>query len=220
MIELELIQLCKGKKVYIYGAGMVGGLIFKRLRANGISKKNIFFVVSSASSSSEYMGCIVTDIHSTKIETNSIIIVSTLKKNQNQIVKTLIDIGINNYYIVDDELYEDMEAMYVENYLTCCVAKSGKKEIMFMASDNNHSSGAFLCLVDLNRELNKKGISTLVILPMYGTGEDLLIENNIDYTYILSKDWLCKLGESKNDLIKNEIAVNRLVDLIRKFNEY
>ncbi|MBR6773077.1 MAG: hypothetical protein IKM16_00270, partial [Clostridia bacterium] len=60
---------------------------------------------------------------------NSIIIVSTLKKNQNQIVKTLIDIGINNYYMVDDELYEDMEAMYVENYLTCCVAKSGKKEI-------------------------------------------------------------------------------------------
>ena len=146
MKEKTLLELLdKKKNIIIYGAGMVGGLVFKRLTANGISKERISFAVSSKNHSSEYMGCAVTDIYNTKIDTNSIIIVSTLKKSQTQIIETLIDMGINNYYIVDDELYEDMEAMYIDNYLKCHVMKWQKKEILFMASDNNHSSGAFLC---------------------------------------------------------------------------
>ena len=216
MTEQELIRLCINKKIYIYGAGMVGGLVFKRLTEHGICKEKISFVVSSANSNLQYMGCMVTDIHDTKIEDNSIVIVSTLKKNHFQMIKTLCNVGIENYYIVDEELYKEMEKAYVDNYLMCHELKWQKKEILFMASDNNSSSGAFLCLVDLNRELNKKGISTLVILPMYGNGEELLIENHIDYTYVLSEDWLNETGELEKDLTVNESSINHLVSLIKK----
>lgn len=218
MLEIELIRLCKNKNVYIYGAGMVGGLVFKRLIANGIIKEKIGFVVSSANRGQRYMGCDVTDIHNTKIDESAVILVSTLKKNQYQIIKTLCDIGICNYHLVDEELYEDLEQAYVKDYLSCHELKESKKEILFLSSDNNSSSGAFLCLIDINKELNKRGISTLVVLPVYGNGEELLIENNIDYTYILSKDWLGEIGELPTDLNSNEIAISKIYQLINKLN--
>ena len=42
-------------------------------------------------------------------------------------------------------------------------------DVMMMASDNNPSSGAFLCLVELNVMLKKFGWATIVILPEYGS---------------------------------------------------
>lgn len=64
-------------------------------------------------------------------------------------------------------------------------------KVLFVASDNNHSSGAFLSMVALNRLLKERhGIETLVILPKEGTGAPLLEENGIPYRIVESRDWV------------------------------
>ena len=66
-------------------------------------------------------------------------------------------------------------------------------------------------MIDLNCELNKRGIPTLVVLPSYGSGEELLRANHIDYTYILSKDWLVKSGSCENkELRENDSAIHAM----------
>lgn len=217
MTNKQFIDELELKTVYIYGAGTVGGLVFKRLVAKGVKQDSIYFVVSEAACNQQYMNRPVIGISEYIASDNNIIIVATLKKNHNQIVKMLERHNIDTYIVVDSELYEDLESEYVEDYLRCNPVAMGNRQILFMASDNNSSSGAFLCLVDLNIELNKRGIKTLVILPMYGTGESLLQENNIDFTYVLSKDWLGEIGEPIRDLASNEKAINMLVSFIKDF---
>jgi hypothetical protein len=220
VLEQELIKKANASnKVYIYGAGMVGGLVLKRLNANGISPEKISFVVSEARQNQMYMEYPVLDIHYIDKLEDFIIIVSTMKKNQQQIIKTLHSVGIKDFYVVDSDLYKDMEQRYVDDYLKKHKLEDKERDVLYMSSDNNNSSGAFLCLVDLNRELNDRGISTLVILPSYGNGEELLMENNIDYTYVLSDHWLVDIGEKKNaDTDTNARAVDKLECFIYDYN--
>ena len=58
----------------------------------------------------------------------------------------------NNYYdfdIVDNSLFEEMEKLYVAKHNQEYPVTNTTKDILFMASDNNCSSGAFLCMVEL-----------------------------------------------------------------------
>lgn len=216
--EQLLNDVAEYKKIFIYGAGMVGGLVLKRFIKYGINPDCINFVVSEAFFGQSYLGHTVYDIRELKkISGDYKIIVSTLKKNQPQIIDNLERMEITDYIVVDEELYDDMEENYVEEFLKTKKINSDDIDILFMASDNNSSSGAFLCLVDINKELIKRGIKSLVVLPMYGNGEQLLIDNNIEYTYVLSKDWLI---EQKNiprkSLNKNEKAIQVLKKLIEQ----
>lgn len=63
-------------------------------------------------------------------------------------------------------------------------------KILFTPSDNNATSGAFLSMVKLCSILqNEYGCEILVILRCKGSGEDLLVQNNLDYKFITSFDW-------------------------------
>lgn len=221
MKEKDLLQKLQNDdhKILIYGAGMVGSLVFHRLLAGGILKERIAFIVSHKEQKNDtFLGQNIFDIHDNKVFfENAHIIVSTLPGTHQSMINTLHE---NNYYdfdIVDNSLFEEMEKLYVAKHNQEYPVTNTTKDILFMASDNNCSSGAFLCMVDLNCELNKRGIPTLVVLPSYGSGEELLRSNHIDYTYILSEDWLIKNGDFREkDFEHNNGAIRSIQELIKK----
>lgn len=219
MREDDLLKKLKEDtcEILIYGAGMVGSLVFHRLVAGGISKERIAFTVSHKENVA-FLGQKIYDIHECALFFENVhIIVATLLGAQQRIIHTLHE---NNYFdfdVVDDCLLEEMEKSYATEYNVEHPVTDEVRDVLFMASDNNCSSGAFLCMVDLNRELNKRGIPTLVVLPAYGSGEELLQINHIDYTYVLSKDWLVKVGSSDDKrLQENDSAINAIRELIKK----
>ena len=220
MTEQQLVnQIGKTKKVFIYGAGMVGSLVLKRLLCLGIEATRVVFTVTECNAG-EYQGIPIVGVDELKKYDNYMVIISALKEIRKQMVAELTIRGIQNYLQVDEELFGDMEKHYVDEFLHQNIISTRNKDVLFMASDNNGSSGAFLCLVDLNRELNKQGISTLVVLPNYGSGEQLLVDNGIEYTYVLSKDWLIEIGENIVEDIRcqNEKAVQQIEQLIEKYH--
>ena len=214
---MNLIDKVSDKNIVIYGAGMVGGMILEHLLRKGISSSRIVFAVTSAKLNQSYMGYPVIDIHNINKEENKIVILAVVKKNQGPMVDLLLEIGISEFIVVNTELFDYLERDYVNDFLTLNTLEKKDRQILFMASDNNSSSGAFLCLVDINIELKKRGISSLVILPQYGNGEPLLKENNIEYTYVLSKDWLVENDEEPR-VLDNDAAVNTLCSFIKDFN--
>lgn len=221
MREKDLLQKLKmdNHEILVYGAGMVGSLVFHRLLTKGIPKERIAFVVSRKEKENDtFLGQKIYGIHEcASLFENVHIIVSTLPDAQQGIIHTLHE---NNYYdfdIVDEFLFEEMENSYVTGYNLEHPVTDEVRDILFMASDNNCSSGAFLCMVDLNCELNRRGVPTLVVLPAYGSGEEILQTNHIDYTYVLSKDWLVKDGSSDDKrLQENDGAINTIRELIKK----
>lgn len=91
-------------------------------------------------------------------------------------------------------------------------------KLLYCASDNNSSSGAFLCMVSLLKELMMFDIEPLVILPNRGNGFHLLDEAGIRYKYIKSLDW-CKPIEKKKKYLKhcvNIVALFKLIKIILK----
>lgn len=78
--------------------------------------------------------------------------------------------------------------------------KKYNKRILFVASDNNATSGAFRSMVALNVMLKEKyGVYTYVLLPSAGDGIELLRKNNLKYTIIESEDWIVKLDATKEE---------------------
>lgn len=119
---------------------------------------------------------------------------------------------------------ELMTALEKQTYIA--LKENAKKKILFISSDNNRLSGAFLCLAELNEILNNQyNIETLVILPCPGSGEEVLKEKKVKYAFVRSSDWTVaidapvniktKLIKAKNIII-NVRAIIKLADLIRK----
>lgn len=223
MKENDLLSKLRhtSNKICIYGAGMVGSLVFSRLLAGNISQERIVFIVSQKDKKDmSFLGQTVYSIDELKFYPEyacAHIIIATLPDAHEEIIQTLRAYNYHDFDLLDSILFEEMEQAYVKKYNLEHPVIEGNKDVLFMSSDNNASSGAFLCMADINQELNKRGISTLVVLPVYGSGEMLLRERNIDFTYILSKDWLTKIDciESKT-LDKNENAVKEIQNLIKK----
>ena len=94
--------------------------------------------------------------------------------------------------------------------------------VLFIPSDNNRSSGAFLSMVNLIKELKARyGLDCFVIVPRDGNGYEVLDEYRIKYGLIESKDWVVPLdgevdekeiGEKKQF---NKTAISRLSEFIR-----
>ena len=94
--------------------------------------------------------------------------------------------------------------------------------ILFIASDNNASSGAFLSMVKLNSLLNQKlGVQTFVILPCKGDGNRLLDSLNISYKIIYSVSWCIPLYSKHpvldivKKIIKKSINFFALIGFVR-----
>ena len=94
--------------------------------------------------------------------------------------------------------------------------------VMFVASDNSRTSGAFLSMVVLNRILREKyGMDTFVVLPNVGNGDLLLKENQIPYVLVHSKDWVIPLNINRDSKyvsdINRKIEINdKAIGLIKK----
>lgn len=97
------------------------------------------------------------------------------------------------------------------------------KRILFISSDNNKVSGAFLCLVSLCEYLIKKyNLEVFVILPYYGNGKSLLDEKNIPNYVINSFGWGIELSRNRDDNVEKEINDKKLINevAIKKIREF
>lgn len=97
------------------------------------------------------------------------------------------------------------------------------KRILFIPSDNNKSSGAFLCLVSLcDFLINKYGLDVFVILPIFGSGKQLLDAKNIPYCTINSFGWGIELSRVRDDKCEKEIYYKKLLNegAIKKIREF
>lgn len=102
--------------------------------------------------------------------------------------------------------------------------------ILYISSDNNKSSGAFLCMVKLVTYLKsmEEIDNVIVLLPKNGDGEYLLKQNNIPYLKIRAFSWIIPKGYSIQCLIKkilkislqiyNMIAERRIRKVIKKYD--
>ena len=100
---------------------------------------------------------------------------------------------------------------------------SKKMRILFIPSDNNRTSGAFLCMANLIAILRDKySVDVFVILPNPGEGVEVLKSLNIDSKLIESRDWVIPMSLRKDERYYNDIkhkkAINKkAVKDIRKF---
>ncbi len=221
--EQDLLNILKEKnKVLVYGAGMVGGLVLIRLKALGIDEEKIDFVVSKASNDQTYFGHKVYEIGNYEFREETTIIVATMPKNQGPIIENLDRLGFKDYIRIDDELYEEMENKYIDDFMKAEISKHnrGDIDILFMSSDNNYTSGAFLCMVDLCKGVSKEGFKPLVVLPGYGNGEKLLQDNRIDYIFIQSRSGLAEVDsdEKNKEPVLNKNALHEIEKLISRHN--
>ena len=97
------------------------------------------------------------------------------------------------------------------------------KRILFISSDNNKVSGAFLCLVELcDYLINKYGLDVFVILPYYGNGKSLLDAKSIPNYTINSFGWGIELSRERDSKCLKEISDKKLVNdgAIRKIMDF
>lgn len=213
-------EINRYENIVVYGAGMVGSLVYKTLLHHGYDSDKIHFAISMTPGTDLYYGHIVEDIASVCSSLDDyIIVVSVLPKNQAQLVRCLDELHIEKRIIIDEKLFSEMEQTYVEAFNQEHEPIKKSYDILFMSSDSNISSGAVLCLVDINAELNRRGLSTLVILPEYGRAEELLTEKHLDFIYVLSDSWLVNSedGIDKFSSHRNCMAVKRVKSLINKY---
>ena len=84
--------------------------------------------------------------------------------------------------------------------------------IMFIASDNCRTSGAFLSMTALAGLLKEKyGHNILVVLPYEGNGKELLDNAGIENVLIRSYDWTVPLSEQKNPVCRAKSAVKAVI---------
>lgn len=229
-----ICQLRKSQYMIIYGAGMVGELTYKRLLANGLERKILSFAISKSQKSmvedNRLCGvpiCEIDELQDYKKE--AIVIVATLPNVQKEIEKNLINLQFEHVVFVSHQLYQNFFKNYVSDFKkqnSIDLKKDVKKRILFMASDNNKISGAFLCLVELCAQLQEQEMAVLVVLPQYGQGASLLEQRGIPYTYIPAQDWGYEIAKNHSlferikffiGMLQNYKAENELVSLMKEF---
>jgi glycosyltransferase involved in cell wall biosynthesis len=120
--------------------------------------------------------------------------------------------------------------VYLKKIKKTKVTPFSEIKILFIASDNNRASGAFLSMVTLCRILKENyNVYTYVILPQKGNGNGLLNEAGIDNRIIKSFDWIIPINKKRDFKTKtkiilksiyNRFAANRIARFARyeKFN--
>lgn len=91
--------------------------------------------------------------------------------------------------------------------------------VLFVASDNDKASGAFLSMVTLIEILKKKySIDFFVILPGEGNGIELLNDKEIPYKIINSISWVIPLSVKDSKVTKIKTIVKKILN-IKAINE-
>lgn len=110
--------------------------------------------------------------------------------------------------------------------------------VLFFSSDNDITSGAFLSMAILNKELREKyKVETLIVLPCKGDGETILWRNGIDFMRINTYSGITsihpriffKIWKKENinhdiyviknylGIIYNQRQIRKIINLIRHF---
>lgn len=98
-----------------------------------------------------------------------------------------------------------------EQYLNLPPSVRPHKKVLFVASDNDSTSGAFRSMVALNSELKERfGIETCVLLPKDGDGGALLRAAGIRYTLIDSEDWIVRMNTSDYELRRKKKKIKQV----------
>lgn len=101
---------------------------------------------------------------------------------------------------------------------------SKREKVLFIASDNDATSGAFRSMVTLCGLLqNNYGVNVCVLLPNDGDGLNLIKTAGLRYTTIDSVDWIVRLNAPKRDIMKkwslinsvNKSAINKIATFIK-----
>lgn len=103
------------------------------------------------------------------------------------------------------------------------LSEKTSKRILFISSDNNKVSGAFLCMVDLcDILINKYKLDVFVILPYFGNGKSLLDDKNIPNYTINSFGWGIELSRNRDSKCLKEISDKKSVNeaAIRKISQF
>ena len=170
MDETEFIGKIKlYDHIIVYGAGMVGSLVCKWLKMMSFHNRMTGFAVSKKGREQLYCGEPVFGIEELlPYRESALVIIATMPELQKEIADRLSEYRFQNAVPIDQMLYHGMEQRYMLEFASRHPVRQKKIDLLFMASDNNSSSGAFLCMADLCVELRKYGMSSLVILPEYG----------------------------------------------------
>ncbi len=200
--EKELIEYVDTKKkVVLYGAGMVGGLVKCRLESNHLESKILCFVKSVVSGPDTYMGLDVISLDSMGgMDEDIAILVCALPVTQNEMVHELELRSFYEYRLISKELFLDLQKNYLrEQQILNPGVRSQKFDVIFFSQDNNFTSGAFISMAGLCDEIQKKtGIKILVVLPRYGDGETLLKKYHLEYTYVNREtEWIREVQTGK-----------------------
>ena len=221
MNEKQFILNLKAKRrIIIYGVGMVGGLVHSRLLANGLENYIVGFAVSYKNIESNFSLPIHQISELVKYKDSADIVIATLPNLHAEIIDTLQQYGFKCFWKITEELYQDMAKNYIDEYKKTHIFKKTFVDVLLMASDNNSSSGAFLCLADLSVELRRYGISNVVVLPEHGNGEKVLLSKNIDYIYISSKPWTKKTDKVSCFLKDEKIEQNENVGAVLELENF
>ena len=87
--------------------------------------------------------------------------------------------------------------------------------VLFLASDNDKTSGAFISMVTLVDILRKKyGMNVFVILPHNGDGVELLNDKEIPFKLIYSFSWVIPLEIKDSTITKIKGRVKRIINNI------
>lgn len=222
MLERQFINKLKQEQhIIIYGAGMVGGLVYKRLVSHGMSDKVLCFAVTKKSNQKTYLGVMLCQIDEViQYNKKSAVVVATLPGFHDEIKALLLKYSFQNIILTKSILYNSLCKNYINEFLKKKKDREDVVDVILMASDNNSSSGAFLCLADLGYELNRCGVKCKVILSEYGDGERILIDRGVDYTYIPSEHWCIYKKEKKVSKIwklwKNHKAIRKLQEYFHR----
>ncbi len=214
MKEEDFFRKLKKESILIYGAGMVGKLVYSRLMSAGMGEKVKGFAVTCKKEEGcrSCLGVPLYRIDELVSCGESVdVIAAAMPALQKEILEELHRRKFPNVWEISPDLYEDLARSYMQKFREKNPFPEKEIDVLFMASDNNSSSGAFLCMAELNTELNRRGMSTAVILPEYGNGAAILEQQGIPYTYVPSRHW-CRRSE-ENWAWKRPSALKAASDL-------
>lgn len=207
----------------IYGAGMVGELLYRNFELYGMEKQVIGFAVSKRQAGQcSYLNIPVYEISELmEYRDTAEVIIAAFPGIQDDMENNLICLGFMNYRKVTQEMYHRMTQEYIEDFKKTHPIVDDELDILYFASDNNASSGAFLSMADIVSGIRKAGYRTLIILPEYGNGERILKERGLEYTYVSSNHWAERvdgklLSWQDSYIADNDKAVEEIADIIEK----
>jgi|GEM_PF-87378 len=125
---------------------------------------------------------------------------------------------INEY---NERIGEVQSLSFWNKYLKIKNSDNPKAKILFVASDNDATSGAFRSMVKLCSLLKEcYNLNVSVLLPRKGDGIKLLKEAGIPFTIIQTEDWVVKLSDGTQRRKEKQKLMRHNVYALKKIRNY